>query len=63
MINKIQRFITENNLCKQKDRILLAVSGGADSICLFFILKELGYYVEMAHCNFKLRARESDGDE
>ena len=63
MINKIQRFITEHNLCKKEDRILLAISGGADSICLFFILKELGYYFEIAHCNFKLRAIESDGDE
>tara|TARA_B100001142_G_scaffold229798_1_gene227952 strand:- start:15401 stop:16714 length:1314 start_codon:yes stop_codon:yes gene_type:complete len=63
MINKVQQFIAENNLCKKEDRILLAISGGADSICLFFILKELGYYFEIAHCNFQLRAKESDDDE
>jgi len=43
--------------------LLLAISGGADSVCLFFALKELGYNVELAHCNFKLRGKESDEDE
>ena len=63
MINNIKQFIAEKNLCKKDDRILLAISGGADSICLFFVLRELGYYFELAHCNFKLRAKESDDDE
>jgi len=63
MINKIKQFIAEKNLCKKDDRILLAISGGADSVCLFFVLRELGYYFELAHCNFKLRGKESDDDE
>ena len=32
-------------------------------MCLFFVLKELGYSIELAHCNFNLRANESDEDE
>ena len=63
MINNIKQFIAEKNLCKKDDRILLAISGGADSVCLFFALRELGYYFELAHCNFKLREKESDDDE
>jgi len=63
MINNIKQFIAEKSLCKNDARILLAISGGADSVCLFFVLIELGYYFELAHCNFKLRAKESDDDE
>jgi len=63
MINNIKQFIAEKNLCKKDDRILLAISGGADSVCLFFALRELGYYFELAHCNFKLREKESNDDE
>jgi tRNA(Ile)-lysidine synthase len=63
MINKIQKFITNKNLFSKDDKLLLAISGGADSVCLFFILKDLGYNIELAHCNFNLRDRESDKDE
>lgn len=42
---------------------LVAVSGGADSIALVLVLLELGYKIEVAHCNFNLRGAESDRDE
>ena len=41
----------------------MAVSGGADSVCLLLCLKELGYRTEAVHCNFHLRGDESDRDE
>ena len=44
-------------------RLLVALSGGADSVFLLLALKELGYQVEALHCNFELRGVESDGDE
>lgn len=47
----------------KKEKILLALSGGADSICLLFLLKEEGYRVSAAHVNYGLRADESDDDE
>ena len=42
---------------------IVALSGGADSVALLFVLKHLGYAVEAAHCNFRLRGDESDRDE
>lgn len=63
MINSIKENIYKNNLFTKKSKILLAVSGGADSICLFFALKDLGYDIQIAHCNFNLRDIESDQDE
>jgi tRNA(Ile)-lysidine synthase len=45
------------------DRILAAVSGGADSVCIALILKELGYQIAIAHVNHGLRGAASDEDE
>lgn len=44
-------------------RILVALSGGADSVCLALVLKELGYTIGIVHCNFGLRGEESDAEE
>ncbi|MGV8826919.1 MAG: tRNA lysidine(34) synthetase TilS [Breznakibacter sp.] len=44
-------------------RILVGLSGGADSIALLEILLQLGYHCQAAHCNFHLRGEESDRDE
>lgn len=63
MIEKVKAFITEENLITINDKILVAVSGGRDSIALLIILKQLGYNIEVAHCNYQLRAEESDEDE
>lgn len=43
-------------------RVLVALSGGADSMCLLTVLLRLGYKVEAAHCNFHLRGIHSDKD-
>ena len=43
MIYKVREFITKRKLFSKEDVLLLAISGGPDSVCLFFILKELGY--------------------
>ena len=63
MINIVSKFIDEKSLCKSGNKLLVAISGGADSVALFLCLKELGYYLELAHCNFNLRGAESDNDE
>jgi tRNA(Ile)-lysidine synthase len=45
------------------DRVLVGVSGGADSVSLVLVLKELGYKTGIGHLNHGLRGRDSDGDE
>ncbi len=63
MLNEFKKFIAENNLIKPGDRILLAVSGGIDSMVMTHLFLQLGYETGIAHCNFSLRAGESDKDE
>ena len=63
MLNKLKNFINENQLVKANDRLLLAVSGGKDSVVMTHLLHQLNYTFALAHCNFKLRAEDSDGDE
>lgn len=50
-------------LNKEKDTLLVALSGGADSVCLLLSLRQLGYRCAAAHCNFHLRGEESERDE
>ena len=63
MKNKVQHFIDEKLLFTREDKLILGISGGADSVCLMHILLALNYSFELAHCNFNLRAEESDADE
>ena len=59
----VQKFIEEKKLFNLQDKILVALSGGADSVALLRVLQSLGYICECAHCNFHLRGLESDRDE
>ena len=63
MKNNFLHYIHEYKLFDNKSKILLAISGGIDSVCLADLLIRSGYNVEFAHCNFKLREEESDQDE
>ena len=60
---KVGRYIAAKNLFSNWDRLLVGLSGGADSVCLLTVLHELGYKIGAAHCNFHLRGSESDRDE
>jgi tRNA(Ile)-lysidine synthase len=63
LLNQFIGYIKSQNLFLQKDKLLIAVSGGADSTVLCELCKQAGYNFAIAHCNFKLRGAESDRDE
>ena len=62
-IQRIEDFICRNHLLEKDGKYLVALSGGADSVTLLWVLHELGYQIEACHCNFQLRGAESDRDE
>lgn len=63
LLSQFQSFITSNALFDPKDRLLVAVSGGVDSVVLCELLHLNNDDFAIAHCNFQLRGLESDGDE
>ena len=63
MVNQFLRFIQEQNLFHSPQRILLAVSGGADSMLMLHLFLDAGFPIAVAHCNFGLRGHESDEEE
>ena len=63
MIDDFHHYISHYNLCDKNDRILLAVSGGIDSVVMLDLFYRAKYKIAIAHCNFQLRANDSDEDE
>ena len=63
MVQEVQKHIVSNLPFLLKDKLLLAVSGGLDSMVLLHIMHELNLNIAIAHCNFGLRGEESDADE
>jgi tRNA(Ile)-lysidine synthase len=58
----VKKFIDAQNLLAEGARVVVALSGGADSVALMDILHRLGYVCIGAHVNFHLRGEESDRD-
>ena len=63
MRRRIAQFIEKNNLLQAKSKVLVALSGGADSVALLIVLHSIGYKCSAVHCNFHLRGEESTRDE
>ena len=66
-MDRVRRFASVHELFVYGGKYIVALSGGADSVSLLFVLKhlerELGISVKAAHCNFHLRGAESVRDE
>jgi tRNA(Ile)-lysidine synthase len=60
---QVLETIQKHQMFTHKERLLAGVSGGADSVCLVLVLRELGFDVAIAHLNHGLRGADSDEDE
>lgn len=63
MLRRVMKYIRDKELLEKGDKVLVCVSGGADSVALLDVLQRGGFECVVAHCNFHLRGDESDRDE
>jgi len=63
LLQSFKQFIHQESLFSVNDRLILAVSGGVDSVVLCELCRLAGFPFAIAHVNFKLRGDESDADE
>jgi tRNA(Ile)-lysidine synthase len=63
LFTNFEKYIAENSLLSADDRVLVAVSGGVDSMVLLSLMARTGREIAVAHCNFGLRGKEADEDE
>lgn len=62
MLEKVEKYIDSHQLLSNGAKVIVGLSGGADSMALLDALVLLGYDCVAAHCNFHLRGDESDAD-
>ena len=63
MLSKLKEYIASKELFRPTERLLLAVSGGIDSMVMLHLFQQLPYKFSVAHVNFGLREEESEADE
>ena len=63
MYKKFNEHINQNFPFLKEGKLLIAISGGIDSVVLAHLCKQMSLNIAFAHCNFNLRGKESDADE
>ncbi|CAM1339218.1 tRNA lysidine(34) synthetase TilS [Tenacibaculum aestuarii] len=63
MLQELAKHIDEHFPFLKSKKLLIAISGGVDSVVLTHLLHQLNFDISLAHCNFQLRGKESDKDE
>lgn len=63
MLQRTAAYIRQQKMLMPGEKIVIGLSGGMDSVCLFHILKDLGYCLEAAHVHHGIRGEEADRDE
>lgn len=63
MLRRFEQYISEQHLFDSTQEVLLAVSGGVDSVTLCHLMSRAGFRFAVAHCNFHLRPGDCDRDE
>ena len=67
MLKKIEQYVSKWDMLKKEDKVIAGVSGGADSICLLFVLlelqKKIPFELVVVHVNHGLRGEAADRDE
>jgi tRNA(Ile)-lysidine synthase len=63
MLDRLSSYITDYQLWASNEKLLLAVSGGIDSMVMAHLIKAAGYAFGLAHVNHQLRGEESNADE
>lgn len=63
MLESFLKYLSQENLIDEHDKTLLGISGGIDSMVMLHLFKQSRYKFSVAHCNFNLREKESDGDQ
>jgi len=62
-VQQFANYVSQHQLFNKTDHVLLAVSGGKDSVLMAQLFKLADFRFSIAHCNFNLRADEAQRDE
>ena len=63
MLQRTAEYMKQWKMAEPGEKLVIGLSGGADSVCLFHILKKLGYELEVVHVHHGIRGEEADRDE
>ncbi|MCK5101318.1 MAG: tRNA lysidine(34) synthetase TilS [Cyclobacteriaceae bacterium] len=63
MLDQLLNYISEQKLFRPEQQVLLAVSGGIDSMAMAYLFRKAKFNFAIAHCNFQLRGKASDEDQ